>query len=292
MYMRPTTVLLIALAAALSALAQPTTEDTYLIVRAVTTSGEQFPAAPQVVVWRVDGDRRNLVPGGYIATPQQTSLVLALRPGPHELTLALPAYGVVGSRIPVDIAAGPNVYVWTLPPQATLRCVLTRDGAPVTPTTGLAEANSDSIHESREFAMSLGEGYGTIAGLFPGRYSLLLSTDAGYGTVRCTVTGTEPGPVDVSVALQPGMPLVGQVVDAASRAPIPEASVRLQLENKGNALQFVLTTDAAGRFAAPQVPPGTWSATVIARDDVVPGRYTIALDADAPQEVVIEMPTR
>ena len=76
------------------------------------------------------------------------------------------------------------------------------------------------------------------------------ATASGYGPQHVTQALKDAGETSVEVALKGGRVLAGQVVDAASKAPISGAKIVLAGQSQG------VGTDAAGGFHLDGLPPG------------------------------------
>jgi protocatechuate 3,4-dioxygenase beta subunit len=135
------------------------------------------------------------------------------------------------------------------------------------------------------------EGDFEITGLSPGVYRFSAQHDAmGISETR---TVEVPGS-DLEVVLPPTVTLKGQVLDAATRKPVPRFTITAQAENRPSSRQ-VESEDGTGAFTFADLSTGAVTLTVIAEgyaaetvaditlnEGLDPAPVEIVLDADTP----------
>ncbi|MBP6702335.1 MAG: carboxypeptidase regulatory-like domain-containing protein [Vicinamibacteria bacterium] len=134
------------------------------------------------------------------------------------------------------------------------------------------------------------EGDFEITGLSPGVYRFSAQHDAmGISETR---TVEVPGS-DLEVVLPPTVTLKGQVLDAATRKPVPRFTITAQAENRPSSRQ-VESEDGTGAFTFADLSTGAVTLTVIAEGYAAETVADITLDEGldpAPVEIVLDADT-
>jgi len=131
-----------------------------------------------------------------------------------------------------------------------LRVLATWDGEPAADVQiTLRWSTREHAHRVREQRTTGADGRVVFADVPPGKWSL--RSDRGDREAIDVV----PGPQDVTFALEPGVAIVGVVVDPEQR-PVPTAQVWLQTRGTDwSGGQVMTAADADGRFRLEHVPP-------------------------------------
>jgi Carboxypeptidase regulatory-like domain/PDZ domain len=174
------------------------------------------------------------------------------------------------ATLTVLAAPGPDEVVLTLPPAAKLSGRVTAAGAPVPSftLTVLVARGGLRVDEVTNRAFLDGTGEFVVDGLLEGDY-LVVATAHGLAPSKETPARASTTPTPVTLSLGRGATLVGQVVDAVDRKPIPWARVTLEGARGGESQQLPVVqsalTDSDGRFELAGLPAGRQGVLVAAQ---------------------------
>ncbi|RMF74465.1 MAG: hypothetical protein D6738_06355 [Acidobacteria bacterium] len=256
------------------------------LVAASTVSGrvldpEGRPVADATVMLE---RRRAVMRGGFSAVIQMAEDTRTDQDGafrfegvePGKIQLSAQATDFRSATREFTVTEGEDLEDVVLPlePAATVTGHVTRpDGSPAIGVWVGPVAGGETVRgPARTAAPTDGDGAFVLSGLEPGPVSLEARDDAGLRTVRDV--DLEPGLNRVDFVLEGGQRVTGRVVDTTG-APVPGVHVRLSPAGRGWGGPSA-TSDAAGRFAIDDVPPGSWEAR--AGGDGLPSSEPVPLE--------------
>ncbi|MHB9131714.1 MAG: carboxypeptidase-like regulatory domain-containing protein [Armatimonadota bacterium] len=283
--------MLVLATAMLAAMAQPSPDDCWLTVRALTADGAPFPVAPAVQVSRLEGGKRAYVPARPVSKANDTCL-FGLQPGKYELTAQFIPYGLFDGPVEIEIIAGFNHYDWRMPPVTPVSGDLLMDGKPTTVKKARAYLMKEKSWPRAALCTPVGARY-QLFGVFPGKYRLLVMTDTGYGTTEFTAAMDQKDGVKAPITLQAGSPLsvtVSSADEKGTEVPVNYAGVVLtRAVEKGFSVSVILYTDPTGKVATLALPPGEWRwAVSYAGYERATGTVTVIAGANPPLAVVLK----
>lgn len=251
----------------LAAPAQPAVDESWLSINVVDADGQPFPAAPTVALYRLVNNTRTTAGRPMQSTANTTSLI-GLTVGRYEAQITLQPYGLSDGPKFIDLASGPNVFVWKLPRVIPVAGALTLpDPASMIPLKlALAFVQSVGKGAPRQVSCSLAKDGYRLYGVFPGQYRMLVLTDQGYGLAAFTVSEDRKDPFDAPLTLAVGGSIAFEVkrpLDKEKSGPVPGAAVTLSsLVERGFVPSIALRTDGQGKISTLSLPPGLWNWTV------------------------------
>ncbi|MHB9130743.1 MAG: hypothetical protein ACYDBB_06595 [Armatimonadota bacterium] len=244
--------------------AQPTPEDTWLTVQVFTAEGAPFTSGV-VMVYRFKNDTR--IPyGKRLSILENKTSYIGLSPGPHELMLSLPGFGLSDGPKSLDLLPGANRFSWRLPPMIPVEGDIQKPGE----FTGEIKQCSAYLLRlertdppAQAYCVQINSRY-RLRGVLPGKYRLLLVTDAGYGVCELSATEEQSSGIQQPVKLKTPGTVTFQVTDEEEQ-PLANAAITLRSDPstlQGFVLNYALRTDASGKVTTPSLPLATWQLSV------------------------------
>ncbi len=279
--------MLISLLLGLAALAQPSPDETWLVIVPSLPGGGALPAKAYVRLVRLEGETRTPLAARPSYNADGRVAFNDITPGTYEAMVYFPTLGMFDTPRKIDITAGYTTINWLLPAITLVRPMATVDGKPALPT----ELQVFCVPAAGGAVMSppvtVIEGQRQFA-LFPGTYRLAVFTDKGYGLAEFDTAKATDGVLPVPLPLKTGGTVSVTVTNSKSRA-IFGATVTLTREvAKHLPVTITLSTGEDGDARSPMLPAGEWE-WAAARKGYQTQTDTITLTADDETLLEVEL---